>query len=160
MVQTYLLNIGIVVAAFALTEASAWANHRFIMHGPLWRLHSDHHRKDHDGWFERNDLFFIIYAVPSFFMILFGALNGWAWYAFAGLGIFAYGIAYFLVHDVIIHQRIKWWTHNRNLYVLALRRAHKAHHKTPGKHGATNFGMLLIHPRYFAEARKLRAARK
>jgi hypothetical protein len=35
------------------------------MHGFLWSLHADHHNKDHDSWFERNDAFFIFYAVVS-----------------------------------------------------------------------------------------------
>jgi beta-carotene 3-hydroxylase len=33
------------------------------MHGFMWYFHADHHKKDHKSWFERNDLFFIIYAV-------------------------------------------------------------------------------------------------
>src|SRR5687768_17556338 len=93
-----LINTGIVVLTFLLTEFSAWANHRFLMHGPLWRLHADHHHKDHGGWFERNDWFFVFYGVPSFLLILFGAKNGWDWRAWAGTGILFYGIAYFLVH--------------------------------------------------------------
>lgn len=31
----------------------------------LWVLHADHHKKDNDSWFERNDVFFIFYAVVS-----------------------------------------------------------------------------------------------
>lgn len=155
---TVLTDIAIVAVSFFATELSAWANHRFIMHGPLWYLHADHHRKDHGGWFERNDLFFVVYAVPSFLLILYGARHGWSWHAFAGLGIFLYGIAYFFVHDIIIHQRFRIFTKSRNVYVLALRRAHKMHHKTTGKHGSTSFGMLLIHPRYFAEAKRLKAS--
>jgi beta-carotene 3-hydroxylase len=36
--------------------------------------------KDHKSWFERNDLFFIIYAVPSWLLIMFGMMNQYAWY--------------------------------------------------------------------------------
>jgi hypothetical protein len=32
-------------------------------------------KKDHKSWFERNDLFFIIYAVPSWLLIMFGMMN-------------------------------------------------------------------------------------
>ena len=39
----------------------------------LWFLHKDHHKKDHKSWFERNDSFFIIYALLSFmFVYLWG----------------------------------------------------------------------------------------
>lgn len=155
-----LLNILIVLITFVLTEFSAWANHKYIMHGLLWHLHSDHHKKDHGSWFERNDLFFLMYAIPSWLLIMFGMMNGYAWYTWVGFGIALYGFAYFLVHDVIIHQRFKFLSKSNNLYILALRRAHKMHHKHLGKEHGESFGMLLIHPRYFAEARKLKTAVK
>jgi beta-carotene 3-hydroxylase len=158
--MTTLINLSIVLITFVLTEFSAWANHKYIMHGSMWYFHSDHHKKDHDSWFERNDLFFLMYAIPSFLLILFGAINGFAWYAFVGFGIALYGLAYFFVHDIIIHQRFKILTKSTNLYVLALRRAHKMHHKHLGKEDGESFGMLFIHPKYFAEARKLKAAGK
>ena len=46
------------IVTFMVTEFTAWFNHKYIMHGPLWVLHKDHHKKDHKSWFERNDLFF------------------------------------------------------------------------------------------------------
>lgn len=147
----------IILLTFILTEFSAWANHKFIMHGFMWYFHADHHKKDHGSVFERNDVFFLIYAIPSWLCIMFGMMNGYAWYTWVGFGIALYGAAYFLVHDVIIHQRFKFLSQSQNLYVLALRRAHKMHHKHIGKHDGESFGMLFIHPRYFAEARKLKA---
>ena len=147
----------IILLTFVLTEFSAWVNHKFVMHGFMWYFHSDHHKKDHDGVLERNDLFFLIYAVPSWLLIMFGMLNNYAWYTWVGFGIMLYGMAYFLVHEVIIHQRIKWFTKSNNLYIIALRRAHKMHHKHLGKQDGESFGMLLVHPKYFAEARKLKA---
>ncbi len=153
-----LVIIGIILATFVLTEISAWLNHKYIMHGLLWYFHSDHHKKDHDSPFERNDFFFLMYAIPSWLCIMLGMMNGYAWYTWVGFGIALYGLTYFLVHDVIIHQRFKWFTKSKNVYILALRRAHKMHHKHIGKEDGESFGMLLIHPKYFAEARKLRKA--
>jgi beta-carotene 3-hydroxylase len=146
----------IVLVTFVLTEFSAWFNHKFIMHGFMWHFHSDHHKKDHNSKFERNDIFFLMYAVPSWLCIMFGSMNNFAWYTWVGFGILLYGVAYFLVHDVVIHQRFKLFTKSKNLYVLALRRAHKMHHKHIGKFGGESFGMLLIHPKYLAEAKKLK----
>ena len=57
-----IINCSIVLVTFILTEFSAWANHKYIMHGFMWYFHADHHKKDHKSWFERNDLFFIIYG--------------------------------------------------------------------------------------------------
>jgi hypothetical protein len=52
-----IINSSIVLVTFILTEFSAWANHKYVMHGFMWYFHADHHRKDHKSWFERNDLF-------------------------------------------------------------------------------------------------------
>lgn len=152
-----LLRIGIVLMAFILTECSAWVNHKYIMHGPMWYFHADHHKKDHDGWFERNDLFFLVYAIPGFLLILTGSLNNYPWYTWIGVGVALYGAAYFLVHDIIIHQRFRIFTRSSNVFILAWRRAHKMHHKRPGKHHGESFGMLFVAPKYFREARKIKA---
>jgi beta-carotene 3-hydroxylase len=152
-----IINTSIVLVTFILTEFSAWANHKYIMHGLMWYFHADHHKKDHDSWFERNDLFFFIYAIPSWLLIMFGFMNGLTWYTWVGFGIALYGLAYFFVHDIIIHQRFKLLTKSTNTYVLALRRAHKMHHKHIGKEDGESFGMLIIKAKYLKEAAKLKA---
>lgn len=155
-----LINIGIVLGTFVLTEFSAWANHKYIMHGFMWYFHSDHHKRDHDSWFERNDLFFFVYAIPSWLCIMFGVMNNGAWYTYVGFGIALYGLAYFFVHDIIIHQRFKLFTKSNNTYILALRRAHKMHHKHVGKEDGESFGMLIIKQKYIDEAVKLKSSHK
>lgn len=137
----------IVLATFALMEAVTWATHRYVMHGFLWKLHKDHHQPGH-GFFEKNDAFFIIFAVPSIVLIYTGTYNGVWWMQAAGFGIMAYGLAYFLVHDVIIHQRFKWFSRSNNTYIQAIRRAHKMHHRHLEKHDGESFGMLYVHKKY------------
>ena len=51
-----------------------------------------------------------------------------------------YGMAYFFVHDVFIHQRLKVFTRTERSYFLAMRRAHKQHHKHLGKEEGECFG--------------------
>ncbi len=58
-------GILIFLSTFFIMEFNAWFTHKYIMHGFLWSLHKDHHHKDHDSWFERNDAFFIFYAIVS-----------------------------------------------------------------------------------------------
>ena len=119
------------------------------MHGFLWRLHKDHHQKDHDSWFERNDAFFIFYAVVSMACFYLWNYEG-LWYTLPiGLGILFYGIAYFIVHDIFIHQRFKWLRNIDNKYARGVRRAHKIHHKHLGKDHGENFGMLIVPFKYF-----------
>jgi beta-carotene 3-hydroxylase len=144
----------IVLGVFLAMEGITWLTHRFVMHGFLWYLHEDHHRK-RPGFFEKNDAFFIIFAIPSMLCILFGTLGAGMWWLQAiGFGIMAYGAAYFLVHDVIIHQRFKWFSRSNHTYVRAIRWAHKMHHKHLNRHHGESFGMLLVHKKYWDKVRR------
>lgn len=134
--------------AFLGMEFMAWFTHKYIMHGFLWKLHKDHHRKDHDNWWERNDLFFVFYAVVCIgFILLWKYDIFWAGLP-VGIGIFSYGLTYFFVHDIFIHQRFKIFRTANNKYAKAVRRAHKMHHKHLGKDGGECFGMLVIPMKY------------
>lgn len=146
------LQILFFFATFFIMEFMAWFSHKYIMHGFLWVLHQDHHRKDHDSWFERNDAFFIFYAVISMAFVIAWD-HGYFTYGLAvGLGIFAYGLTYFLVHDIFIHQRFKLFRNANNKYARAIRRAHKMHHKHLGKEHGECFGMLLVPWKYYKDA--------
>ncbi len=147
------MNILITLATFIVMEGMAWSTHRFVMHGFMWYFHQDHH-EPHPHVFERNDVFFLIYAIPSWLLIMFGMMNGNDFRLYIGLGILLYGIAYFLVHDVLIHRRFKWFDHTDNWYFRAIRKAHKVHHKNQAKEEGKCFGMLWVPIRYFKEARK------
>lgn len=139
----------IFLATYAFMEFMAWFTHKYIMHGFLWSLHKDHHQKDHDSWFERNDAFFIFYAVVSIGCFLLWQ-NDIFWAGLPiGLGIFAYGLSYFLVHDIFIHQRFKLFRNANNWYAKGVRRAHKMHHKHTGKEDSECFGMLFVPFKYF-----------
>lgn len=136
------------IATFFFMEYVAWFSHKYIMHGFLWNLHEDHHVRDNLDFFEKNDSFFVIFAVPSMSFIMLGSFYGWQILLAIGLGIAAYGLCYFLVHDVLIHQRIKWFRRNDNSYFRAIRKAHKVHHKKQGKEDGECFGMLLVPWKY------------
>ncbi|MGI8581092.1 MAG: hypothetical protein ACR2KX_02800 [Chitinophagaceae bacterium] len=53
-------------------EVVAWITHKFVMHGLLWRWHKDHHKKEASGFFEHNDFFFLIFALPGIAGLFFG----------------------------------------------------------------------------------------
>ncbi|WP_295129184.1 sterol desaturase family protein [uncultured Chitinophaga sp.] len=145
--------IFLVAATFCFMEGVAWFTHKYIMHGWLWYLHKDHHQPA-PGFFEKNDAFFLIFALPSFFLFLFGVKDGLNWMFFVALGIFLYGAAYFIVHDVIIHQRFKWFTRSNNSYVRTIRWAHKMHHKHLGPEDGESFGMLYVARKYWEKVKK------
>ena len=119
------------------------------MHGFLWYLHEDHHQPKYQHLFEKNDLFFCHFCPASSLSIYFGLEQQQLHLAAIGFGILLYGIAYFLVHDVLIHQRFKWFKHTKNRYLIGLRKAHKIHHKKLGKHDGECFGMLFVPFKYF-----------
>jgi beta-carotene 3-hydroxylase len=139
----------ITLGVFLLMECVTWLTHKFVMHGFGWYLHEDHHQPKYQGVFEKNDIFFIVFAIPSILLFYFGTYTVHTYLFFIGLGILCYGIAYFLVHDVLIHQRFKWFKHTNNRYLKGLRKAHKIHHKHLGKEEGECFGMLLVPFKYF-----------
>ena len=143
------LLISVVLVTFIFMEFMAWFSHKYIMHGFLWSIHKDHHNKNHKSWFERNDLFFIFYAlVSSGLVVLWGEAGFWPGLPM-GIGIFFYGATYFLVHDIFIHQRFKLFRTANNFYAKGLRRAHKIHHKHLDKDKGECFGMLWVPLKYF-----------
>ncbi|MFZ6024852.1 MAG: beta-carotene hydroxylase [Bacteroidota bacterium] len=148
-----LIYILITLLTFCIMEAITWLTHRFVMHGFLWYLHEDHHQKG-PGFFEKNDAFFVIFAIPSWLCIMLGSMNQVYWVVSIGAGIAMYGFAYFLVHEIIIHQRIKLFTRSNNRYIKAIRWAHKMHHKHLDKHEGESFGMLIVARKYWDKVRK------
>ena len=147
-----LLFILVTIFTFLLMEGITWLTHRFIMHGFLWYLHEDHH-KPTGHKLEKNDAFFLIFALPSWLCIMLGLQNKVYWAAAIGFGIAMYGLAYFIVHEVIIHQRFKWFTRSNNTYIKTIRWAHKMHHKHLDKQEGESFGMLVVAKKYWDKVR-------
>ncbi|MBT6236139.1 MAG: carotene hydroxylase [Bacteroidetes bacterium] len=148
-----LIYILITLGTFLAMEFVAWFAHKYVMHGFLWYLHKDHHQHD-PGFWEKNDAFFLIFAIPSAACYILGsAVAGMFPLFFVGVGISLYGLAYFLVHDIFIHQRFKIFTRTKNQYLKAIRKAHKVHHKHLGPDNGECFGMLVVPPKYIKEAK-------
>lgn len=149
-----MIPVLITFVTFCLMEVVAWSAHRYLMHGFFWSWHQDHHDpklKEHH-FFEKNDRFFLVFAIPSFLCFLTGLWSPYNLFTFVGLGILIYGICYFLVHDVFIHQRFKWFRNSDWFYFRAIRRAHKMHHKHLDKEDGECFGMLWVPLKYYKEA--------
>jgi len=142
------MNWIVLVATFLLMEPATWVLHRYVMHGFLWYLHEDHHNPSKKA-VEKNDYFFLIFALPAIALIVFGSQHDFDTRFFIGIGITLYGIAYFFVHDLFIHQRIKTLRDTQNPYLLAIRRAHKQHHKHIRKEHGECFGFLWVPVKYF-----------
>lgn len=153
MVMIYLF---VTLAAFAGMEFMAWFAHKYVMHGILWSWHRDHHNPhEKEGFFEKNDRFFFVFAVPSASCYILGSLlPDYFWLFFVGVGISLYGLVYFLIHDVYIHQRFKWFRQLDNKYSRAILRAHGAHHAKQTKEDCESFGLLVINRKFFGKRKK------
>lgn len=143
-----MINLMLYLFAFLGMEFTAWFAHKYVMHGFLWKWHKDHHVPDPKKHLQKNDYFFLVFATPGISCIFFGLHFGLPYLAPVGFGIATYGIAYFLIHDVFIHRRIKWFRSTTNTYLKAVTRAHKVHHKNMGKEDNECFGMLWIPVKY------------
>jgi beta-carotene 3-hydroxylase len=132
-------------------EFVAWFAHKYIMHGFLWIWHADHHKPNHEkeGFFEKNDLFFLVFAVPSAACYMIGSMTDRWWLFFIGVGISIYGLIYFLIHDVYIHRRFKWFKQLDGEYSRAILRAHGTHHAKHTKEDGESFGLLIVAAKFF-----------
>jgi len=144
--MNWIFALLLVLTAFFFMEFMAWFTHKYVMHGFLWVLHKDHHIRD-GRKIEWNDVFAVIFAVPSIVLIYLGYadLDYRMW---IGVGIFLYGFAYFMFHDVYVHQRIKWLSGFSNRYLRATVKAHKEHHIP---HAHYNYGFLIAPLKYYNE---------
>ncbi|PKQ67432.1 sterol desaturase family protein [Raineya orbicola] len=142
------INIILMVTTFFLMEGVAWATHKYVMHGFLWCWHESHH-KPHKGFFEKNDLFAVVFSIPSIATIVAGfEFENVGFLKWIGFGILGYGIFYVLFHDILVHRRVKIKFIAKNPYLRRMIRAHKIHHKHLGKEGAEAFGFLYAPKKY------------
>jgi len=101
--------------------------------------------------------FFLVFAIPSAICYMLGSIYAeYRFLFFIGIGISLYGLTYFLIHDVYIHQRFKWFRQLESKYSKAILRAHGAHHAIQTKEDCESFGLLVVGIKYF----KKRSLRK
>ena len=136
------LGILLFLATILFMEGIAYVAHRWVMHGFGWFLHKSHHAPRRGNW-ELNDLYAVIFAVPSIVLLLGGVQLGW-WpgCTWIGAGIAAYGAIYFGFHDVIVHQRVHHRYVPRWHYMKRIVQAHRIHHVVETKHGTVSYGFL------------------
>lgn len=140
--MNWLIGLLLFLLTIAAMEGVAYSAHRWVMHGPGWFLHRSHHRERH-GPFEANDLYALIFAIPSILLIHGGVNLAWgSWAIWVGAGIAAYGAIYFGFHDVIVHRRLSHSYRPKSTYMKRIIQAHRLHHATETKHGSVSFGFI------------------
>ena len=138
----------IAIATFLFWEGVAWFTHKFVMHGVLWRWHKSHHTV-HDHALEKNDLFALVFSLPSIGLFYyFTDVHFNPYIISVATGIFLYGVFYFVFHDIIVHQRFKWRPRKLSRYLHRMIHAHYIHHSKHSKDGCEAFGFLYAPPKY------------
>lgn len=137
-----LIALGLV----ATMEFTAYAVHRWIMHGPLgWGWHESHHQ-ERVGTFEKNDLYAVVFALIAMTLFVIAPLTQQAWIFYVAVGITLYGLLYFIAHDGLVHQRWPFRIVPKSGYAQRLYQAHRLHHAVDGRDGCVSFGFLYAPP--------------
>ncbi|CAB4639089.1 MAG: beta-carotene hydroxylase [Actinobacteria bacterium] len=136
-------NVLIATLAFVLMEPFTYCAHRWVMHGLAKFLHESHHRnaaRAVPALLEANDFFPVILAAGVNILLALG-FNQPSLGALVPtcVGITAYGFAYFIVHDVYIHRRLRLFGNKKVALLERLAVAHRRHHQFNGE----PYGMLL-----------------
>ncbi|MBP9151506.1 MAG: sterol desaturase family protein [Flavobacteriales bacterium] len=154
-----LTNGLIIIATFCVMELVAYSLHRFVLHTFLWFVHDTHHLP-RTALFEKNDVIAFIFGIPSWLFMMFGIMGGCDARLYIGIGILIYGICYILIHDGLIHQRIKIFSNPKNWYLIGLKLGHEAHHQHDSKldykkENDVVWGMLWVPHSYFRQAKEI-----
>ncbi|MCQ4271993.1 sterol desaturase family protein [Pseudomonas kuykendallii] len=138
--MSFLLNSLIVLITVVLMEGVSWVSHKYVMHGWGWGWHRSHH-EPRQGWFEKNDLYALVFASLAIVLIALGTAGRWP-LQWIGAGMTLYGFLYFLAHDGLVHRRWPLRYVPRRGYLKRLYQAHRMHHAVEGREGCVSFGFL------------------
>ncbi len=144
-----MMSAAIVLAGFCAMELFTVLFHRFVMHGPGWRLHVTHHRPSGRA-LEANDVFVGVFMTLSIALILAGMPDNPLF--FIGIGVAVYGLSYFVMHDVVIHRRFLRLPKPKGRYLRAVVQMHMAHHRHVTNDVGEAYGLFFVPPRYWPPA--------
>jgi len=131
------------LAGFIGMEVISYLIHRFLFHGLLWSLHQTHHKPD-ESLFEWNDLFSLVFAIWSIYLMIAGSASIFTGWKFpVGTGIALYGVLYFIIHDLYTHKRFLPIRSN-SWFMQLIKRAHQNHHQSVDKKGCEPYGLFLF----------------
>ena len=142
--ESFLVPLSLVSLGFLVMEAVTYVVHRFVMHGVLEKWHMSHHRNAANTFADKapepNDLFPLAFSVVVVVAFWTGFnVVGFGWLLPLFTGVTLYGAVYTVVHDGIIHGRIRWMKRINTLWSIRLTTAHRSHHRGNGE----PYGMLF-----------------
>ncbi len=139
--MNFIFYLLLIIMTVVMMEIFAIFAHKYIMHGPGWFLHKSHHEKNNKKT-ELNDLYFVIFSLPSIYFIIRGLLHKNYVILSVGVGILLYGIIYILLHDIFVHKRFGYNINLKNPIFKKIKLSHRKHHNSKTKENCTNFGFI------------------
>lgn len=134
--------VSVAVALVVAPLMELWARflHGRVWHGVLFSVHKSHH-EPRLGRFEANDVLSVTHAPIAAALIVVGCVMHGTLGAVlrgVGAGMTLFGVAYVVVHDGFVHERlpVEWLARFR--YFRRLRGAHRVHHRN----GAAPYGLF------------------
>lgn len=128
---SWLVRVAVALVVATLMDLWAMLLHGRVWHTILWPIHRSHHRK-RAGIFEHNDALSALHAPIAIVAIVYacGAEPGLATDLIfgAGVGMSLFGVAYFVVHDGLVHGRLRVGALGKIPYLARVRTAHVVHH--------------------------------
>jgi beta-carotene 3-hydroxylase len=129
--------VGLTVATAVAMEPISATIHRSIGHGVAWPIHRSHHDGPVLGP-EMNDIIPLVSALVTVALFAVGVFQRrFAWILPVASGATMYGIAYFVVHDIYIHRRLRLLPKHVG-WLEPFKQAHLEHHEM----GRGNWGIF------------------
>jgi len=120
-------DVALAVGALILMEPVTTLAHRVVFHGFAMGWHRSHHLPPRRV-LEANDLFPVVFSAVTIAVLSIGVWVGAGSVLVpVGIGVTAYGVAYLVVHDLVIHRRVPWLPVSDRVG-RRLREAHNVHH--------------------------------
>jgi beta-carotene 3-hydroxylase len=119
--------VALAVGALIVMEPLTTLAHRLVFHGFAMGWHRSHHLPPRRR-LEANDLFPVVFSVVTVAVLSVGVYVGAGSVLVPiGIGVTAYGAAYLVVHDLVIHRRVPRLAVPDRVG-RRLRQAHNVHH--------------------------------
>ena len=134
------------IGTFAVWEGVAWFSHKFIIHGLRLCWNQLHHNV-HEKTSKKNNLYALVFSLPCIFILYYATQIHYNPYLISVASGFSV-MVYFIFHDILVHQRIKWNPHKKNKYLKRMINAHYVHHSKHTKENCEAFGFLYASNKY------------
>lgn len=134
----------LILTTFIFMEIVSWIIHKYFMNHILREFYKIHHKP---AFLKIIALFILLLGGIATSLIYFGSeLTDYRFWV--GTGISICGIAYFILHDNIIHKQLSIFKNIKINFFIDIGKAYRDHSKSKGRNSNCSLGLLLISDKY------------